>query len=94
MPCHKKCRYLLWRPLIGNKPKEKEEDTVALFANIFFQPFIYNTDSPNFDSEKETKKRNQVDVKKYNFNKKVIFIYFKHVTTKGIIPFIALSSIH
>ena len=20
----KKCRYLLWRPLIGNKPKEKE----------------------------------------------------------------------
>ena len=21
-----KCRYLLWRPLIGNKPKEKEEE--------------------------------------------------------------------
>ena len=27
MPCNKKCRYLLWRPLIGNKPKDKEEET-------------------------------------------------------------------
>ena len=25
MPCYKKCRYLLWRPLIGNKPKDKKK---------------------------------------------------------------------
>ena len=29
--CHViKCRYLLWRPLIGNMPKDKEEDNVAI----------------------------------------------------------------
>ena len=25
MPCYKNADYLLWRPLIGNKPKDKEE---------------------------------------------------------------------
>ena len=33
MPCYKNADYLLWRPLIGNKPKEKEEEAFSL---LFF----------------------------------------------------------
>ena len=39
----KKCRYLLWLPLIGNKPKEKEEEfLVSTPAKLIFR-FVKNT---------------------------------------------------
>ena len=35
MPCYKKkCKYLLWRPLIGNKLKDKEEADSTTYNNI------------------------------------------------------------
>ena len=32
MLCYIKCRYLLWRTLIGNKPKDKEEEFKGCFC--------------------------------------------------------------